>query len=262
MKKLNRALRAEILKNSHSPLRWISFAALALVPVFGGVFTYLMLENGLDGLSGGIRTKVEYMSFEANWASFLGILSQGIGIGGVVVFGFVGSWLFGREYAQGTAKDLLALPIRRSAILNAKFIYYALWCIALALFTYAFGLLVAFLVGLPGFSAGLLISHAGSYALTVLMVILLNTPVAFAALYGRGYLVPLGLVIAALIIAQIFGALGLGQYFPWAMPGLYSGSGGPEMKASLDIFSYLSVLLAGLAGYLSAILWWGRTDQG
>src|SRR5690606_5393903 len=46
---------------------------------------------------------------------------------GVLLFGFVASWLFGREYADGTAKDQLALPVSRTQILNAKYIYYVLW---------------------------------------------------------------------------------------------------------------------------------------
>ena len=50
------------------------------------------------------------MNFSADWNSYFGILTQSIGVGGVLIFGFVASWIFGREYSDGTAKDLLALP--------------------------------------------------------------------------------------------------------------------------------------------------------
>jgi ABC-2 type transport system permease protein len=37
------------------------------------------------------------------------MLAQGIAIGGLFVFGFIMSWIFGREYTDRTMKDLLAL---------------------------------------------------------------------------------------------------------------------------------------------------------
>ncbi|MBL0110596.1 MAG: hypothetical protein IPP42_06940 [Saprospiraceae bacterium] len=42
----------------------------------------------------------------------------------------------------------------------------------------------------------------------------MNTPVAYFALWGKGYLSPLGLVTIMLVLSQILGALGVGQYFP------------------------------------------------
>ena len=44
---------------------------------------------------------------------------------------------------------------------------------------------------------------------TSLLTMLLCTPVAFFASYGRGYLPPVGFAIVT---------LGLGPYFPWGIP--------------------------------------------
>ena len=47
-------------------------------------------------------------------------------------------------------------------------------------------------------------------------------PFALLASVGRGYLLPIGVAILAIIMANVVAALGWGGYFPWAVPGLYA----------------------------------------
>jgi ABC-2 type transport system permease protein len=261
MKQQWQAFIAEIVKNRHSKIIWISFLAFSLAPVFGGVFMLMMKGSGIEGLSGAFRTKAAMMSFSADWNSLLSLLSQATGIGGLVIFGFAASWLFGREYSDGTAKDLLALPISRTKILNAKFIYYMIWCVLLVISNLILGLIIGWAVEIPGWESVVFVSNLKVYFLTTLMVILLNTPVAFMALAGRGYLAPLGFVVLSVVVAQIFGALGFGVYFPWAVPGIFSGSGGESLQMRLNLYSYLILILVSISGYVGTILWWKFSDQ-
>jgi ABC-type transport system involved in multi-copper enzyme maturation permease subunit len=261
MKQLIQAFLAEVLKNRHSRIIWITFIAFSLAPVFGGVFMLLMKGNGYDGLSGAFKSKAVLMSFEANWNSYLGLLSQAVGVGGVLIFGFVASWLFGREYTDGTAKDLLALPISRAKIIHAKFIYYIIWCFVLVISNLLLGLLIGMILDLPGWSMADFFLNIKIYFISTILIVMLNTPVAFLAIYGKGYLTPLGFVAIALVLAQIIGALGFGSYFPWAIPGLYSGTGGNDMQKEVTVLSYIILFLTGIAGYVVTILWWKSADQ-
>ena len=261
MKQQWQAIKAEFLKNRHSRITWVTFLAFSLAPIFGGVFMFLMKDNGSEGLSGAFKAKAVVMSFEANWNSYLGLLSQAVGVGGVLIFGFVAGWLFGREYSDGTAKDLLSLPISRAKILNAKFIYYLIWCISLVLSNLLLGLFIGFSLDLPGWDYVMFSNNIEVYFITTIMIILLNTPIAFFAIYGKGFMAPLGIVAILLVLAQIIGALGFGNYFPWAVPGIYSGSGGADLKAGLNIFSYLTIVITSILGYFSTILWWKYSDQ-
>ena len=261
MKKLIIAIRAEFLKNKHTKIRWVTFLAFSLAPVFGGVFMILMKENGYEGLSGAFRTKAVLFSFEANWASLLSLLCQAVGIGGVIIFGFVASWLFGREYTEGTAKDLMALPVSRTHILNAKFIYYIIWCFALVIANLILGLLIGFALKLDGWSTIVFLENIKLYFITTGMIVILNTPVAFFALWGKGYMTPLGFVILFLVLAQIMAVMGVGNYFPWSIPGIYSGSGGEEFKMQLNLLSYAILIITGVIGYLATILWWKYSDH-
>ncbi|MBN1599284.1 MAG: ABC transporter permease [Bacteroidales bacterium] len=261
MKQQILALKAEILKNRHSQITWVTFIAFSLAPIFGAVFMYLMKDNGYEGLSGSFKSKAVMMSFEANWNSFLALLSQAVGIGGVLIFGFVASWLFGREYSDATAKDLLALPISRSKILNAKFIYYISWCLALVISNLLLGLIFGFLLQVEGWHYSVLITNLKIYFITTLLIITLNTPVAFAAIAGRGYMAPLGFVAVLLVLAQIIGAMGIGNYFPWSVPGIYAGAGGEDLKIQLNYLSFIIIIITGIIGYIGTILWWKYSDQ-
>ncbi len=54
--------------------------------------------------------------------------------------------------------------------------------------------------------------------------------------------------------------MGYGTYFPWAIPGLYSGAGG-EYKKLLTSLSYAILLLTGLLGYVATVLYWKKADH-
>jgi len=261
MRQQYQAIIAEFVKNKHAKIRWVSFIAISLAPVFGAVFMILMQGDGYDGLPGSFKAKALLMDFQANWPSYLGLLSQAVGVGGVLIFGFVASWLFGREYSDGTAKDLLALSISRTKIINAKFIYYFLWCLALAIYNLLLGLLFGWLLQLDGWSSAGFIDQLGTYFIATILIILLNTPIAFFALVGKGYLTPLGIVAILLVLAQIIGAMGISNYFPWSVPGIYSGSGGADLKSQLNALSFFILIITGIAGYLATILWWKYSDQ-
>lgn len=261
MKQQWQAFIAEVLKNRHSRITWVTFIAFSLAPLFGGVFMFLMKDNGAKALSGAFKSKAVLMSFEANWTSYLGLLTQAVGVGGILIFGFVVSWLFGREYSDGTAKYLMSLPISRTKILNAKFIYYLIWCILLVLSNLLIGLLIGLSLQLPGWESAIFLSNIQIYLITTLMIVLINTPIAFFALFGKGFMTPLGIVAILLVLAQILGALGFGNYFPWSVPGIYSGSGGTDLKADLNLVSYLIIPITGIVGYYSTILYWKYSNQ-
>lgn len=176
------------------------------------------------------------------------------------MFGFVASWIFGREYADGTAKDLLALPTSRTKILNAKFSIYVAWCFALAVSNLSIGLVIGTLLQVPVLKMNLISTHLTDYFLTTLLTVLLGTPIAFFAIWGKGYLAPLGFVALTLVFAQIIAATGYGYYFPWSVPGLFSGAGG-AYKAQLNVTSFAILILTGIVGYLATVVFWEYADQ-
>jgi len=126
MKQQIGALGAEFLKIKNTGTLWGTFIAFALAPIMGGVLIFIIRNPEIVANGGGLVAKGQAIHFEGNWKSYVDFLTQAVDVGGILAFGFVSSWLFGREYSDGTAKDLLSLPISRTKILNAKFIVYVI----------------------------------------------------------------------------------------------------------------------------------------
>lgn len=260
MKNQMYALKAEIAKNRHSKILLISFIAFALVPVMGGIFMLVMQSPEAMLKASALNAKVEAMNVSADWSSFFMILSQGMGVGGIMVLGFIATWIFGREYSDNTVKDLLSLPTSRTKILNAKFILYFVWSLVLAIFIVILGLIIGLALQLPGFGNELIFMFLKKYFITTFLVILLGTPLAFFSMLGKGYLAPLGFVALTLVFSQIIGALGYGNYFPWAVPAIFSGMVG-EHKEPLNVISYAILFAVSAIGYCITLLYWKYTDH-
>src|SRR5688572_1939986 len=258
MKQQLLALQAELMKNRYSGIVWVTFIAFGLAPDMGGLFIIIIRDPEALAKASGLAAKVKAMGFMPSWNSYLRVLTQAVGVGGVLVFGFVSSWIFGREYSDGTAKDLLSLPISRTKIINAKFLVYSIWSAALVLSNLLIGLLIGTILQLDlleNIWGGL-----GEYFITTVLTILAGVPIAFFATWGKGYLAPLGFVSISLVIAQIITAMGYGSFFPWAIPALYSGAGG-EYKETLTYLSYLILIATSVAGYLATITYLNVADQ-
>ena len=258
MKSIVPIIKAELTKTRRSGFLPSTFIAFALAPAMGGFFMLLMKRPSGLPEDGGFAAKARAMNFSADWASYLGLLSQAIGVGGVLVFGFVASWLFGREYSDGTAKDLLAMPTSRRSILNAKFVVYAMWCSALVVSNLLVALIIGSALSIAPLAHGELADLLSRYAATALLTMCAGMPVAYFALKGRGYLGALGFVALALVFAQVVAAAGYGAYFPWAVPGIFSGASG---SSRLGLSSIIVVVFTGLSGYALTIRYWQVADH-
>jgi hypothetical protein len=90
------------------------------------------------------------------------MLTLVVGVGGMLLLSFIMAYLFGREYADGTAKNLLALPVARHYFVLAKLVVAAVWWFALVASVLAETLAIGLVLGLSGFSAGSVLSGSGN----------------------------------------------------------------------------------------------------
>lgn len=254
------ALWAESLKARRSKAPWLTALGFALAPLVGGLFMLILRDPDWARRSGLITAKAQITAGTADWPAYFGLLAQATAVGGFVLFGLVAIWVFGREYSDRTAKDLLALPVSRETIVVAKFIVVASWSAALAAMAYLLGLGVGSAIGLPGWSAGLVVNATGQLGVVAGLTIALVTPFAWVSCAGRGYLPPVGCMFLALFLSQILAVMGWGEYFPWSVPALASGAAGPDAQ-QLGASSYLVVALTGLLGMVGTLAWWRWADQ-
>jgi ABC-type transport system involved in multi-copper enzyme maturation permease subunit len=252
------ALQVEGLKLRKSKMLWTVLAAFTLAPLMGGFFIFI-LKNPEFAKSAGLLGAKAQIAGEATWPSYFSLLAQIIAVGGILVFGFVASWVFGREYTDRTIKDLLALPYHRSIIAIAKFLAIFITTSLLSVYVVVCGILIGGAIGLSGWSSAVLLEGLLVLLITALLTISLSTPVAFFASWGKGYLAPLGFVVLMVVFSQIIAAVGYGDYFPWSIPALFSGITGEGQ--SLRASSFLIVVFTSLTGFVGTLAWWLYADQ-
>ncbi len=235
---------------------WTTLGALFMP--FGITFLLFVAKNPqISQRLGLIGAKANLMAYAAaDWATYMELFGQLIAAGGFIFFVFIVSWVFGREFADGTVKDLLAVPTARASILLAKFSVAAVWSAIVAWLIFLVGALLGAMLRLPGDASAALLHGGARLAVVAGLTIAVVTPFALFASIGRGYLLPIGAAVLLLMTANLAAVIGRGEYFPWAVPGLYA-----QGKDLLPAVSYWIVLLTALAGVLATILWWQYADQ-
>ena len=255
MNNLAQAIWVETLKARRSRMPLFTALGFMLVPLFGGFFMVILKDPAFARRVGLISAKAQLVAGAADWPTFLELLAQAIAIGGFILFGFIGTWVFGREYADRTLKDLLALPTSRSTIVLAKFVVVMSWSALLAAAVTVAGLGVGAAVGLPPVPAATIWQGSLTIVIAAVLTIALVTPIAFFASAGQGYLPPLGAAVLAIFFAQVIAIAGWGEYFPWSIPALYS------QGSELASISYVIVFLTACTGIAGTFIWWERADQ-
>ena len=260
MKNLSSALWVEFLKGRRSKVPFFTALGFSIVPLIGGLFMIILKDPEAAKSMGLISAKAQLTVGVADWTAFFNLIAQAVAVGGAILFAIVTAWIFGREFSDRTAKELLALPTSRATIIGAKFIVIAAWTFTLSLFVFGFGLVVGKLVVIPGWSTELMqtafVDILGSAVLTIILLPF----VALVASMGRGYLPAFGWTILTVAMAQIAAVTGWGDWFPWSIPALFSGAVGPRVT-QLGLHSYVIILLASMIGLAATFYWWRNADQ-
>jgi ABC-2 type transport system permease protein len=261
MKSIMAALWVESLKIRKSRIFSATIFFFMFVSLMMGLIMFVQKYPEISGKLGMIGDKASMLRFgEPNWQNYFRLLIEVMAGVGLVGIGFITSWVFGREFSDHTLKDILALPVSRVYIVLSKLVLIVIWFSLLSLTYLAFGIISGILIDLPGLSFEIILKNGSVFLVTSLLIMFLCTPVAFFASYGRGYIFPIGFVILTLILANFSGLVGLGPYFPWAIPGLYGtppGSG----NMNLNSVSYLILIFTSLAGLTGTIAFWHYADQ-
>ena len=245
-------LATEFLKLRRSKITWLSGLAFSIMPLVGGLFMWIIREPQRATQLGLLGQKARFVGATADWPSYFSLLLQTMGVGGMILVSVITAYVFGREYSDGTAKNMLALPVARHRVVLAKLAVVFTWFGILAVLFIAEGLAVGALLGLPEFSTSLAVSSVCNILLAALVAYLLVPLVAWIATLGQGYLAPLGFTIFMLVLGMVLGATGWGKWFPWSIVPLFAGVAGPRVE-TLAPGSLVIVVLTFAAGIAATI---------
>jgi len=73
-------------------------------------------------------------------------------------------------------------------------------------------------MGLPTLDTVRFKAMLSYYFITTLLTVMVGVPIAFFAMWGKGYLAPLGFVAITMVVAKVIASIGYGSYFPWSIP--------------------------------------------
>ena len=264
LKELAGAQEVEYIKIRRSKTLWLTIMAFVVLTVIGGLFMFILKDPDRARQLGLIGAKAQIFGGTADWLNFFNLMFLLVSIGGLIIFGFIFVWIFGREYSDKTYYDMLSLPTSRVTIVIAKIITAAYWSMALILLVFVLSLVIGLVLQLPEGSAAI-IRHGltlllGTGALTVVICI----PFGFVASFTRSYLPAIGGIFLVMVLGQIISQIGYGQYFPWNIPMMYSGAAqalSGKTAPPLGLVSYLLVLLVGVAAIIITGGWWRYADQ-
>jgi ABC-2 type transport system permease protein len=261
---LMQSLWVEFQKIRRSKTLWVTALAFSLVALVSGLFMFILQDPERARRFGLVGAKAQVFGGSADWPSLFNLTLLMTSIGGMIIFGFIFIWIFGREFSDKTVYDLLSLPTSRLNIVLAKLITAAYWSLALVLIVFALTLAVGALLHLPDWSAVIILHGFRQLLITGLLSALLSIPFALAASIARGYLPAAGCLFLALVLGQIISQLGYGQYFPWTIPLFYSGAAEAltgRAAAPLGPVSYMLVALVGVMSLVITGAWWRNADQ-
>lgn len=152
------------------------------------------------------------------WQQYMGLGSQLFASWyAALLFSLVTAYIFGREYEDGTVKELFTLPLRRDSFVAAKTVVLVLWLASLAVLSVAVQAVFGLALGLHGFSWAV---FGGSLVdtLKVSALVFATMPiVALLAMVGRGYLVPMAFAAVMTTVGLGLAEAGWTRWFPWSM---------------------------------------------
>lgn len=242
-------------RRSRMPL-WTALGAL-FMPLGIAFLIFVSKNPAVFQKLGVLSAKANLVGYAAiDWPAYMAFSGQVIAAGEFFLLVLSLSWIFGREFVDGTLKDMLAVPVPRASILLAKFILLVGWSVLLTLVIFIASLAMGLVLGLSGGTSEVLWEGIQLVAITGCLVMGVTMPFALFASVSRGYLLPIGMAILAVMMANLVVVLGWGEIFPWAVPMLYA-----QGESALTPLSYWMVLLTGLAGMIGTYLWWMVADQ-
>lgn len=223
------AWSVELLKLRRSVMAGVITPLLVVIVPLASVGSVALARS--PNLPGTAAAKFGAFATGPLAVAHLEVCGQILSVAALAAGGFAAAWTYGREFGEGTAGALFGLAVSRRSIALTKALLLVCWLAACVLAAVVVTIGASLLVG------GQLRADAWRSAGTALgaglLAVGLALPFAWVATVTRSPLGTVGVLIGLVAVTQIVVVLGAGSWFPYAVPSLWSGAGGPEAAAAI-----------------------------
>jgi ABC-2 type transport system permease protein len=248
------AWSVELLKLRRSVVAWVITPLLVVIVPLASVGSVALARS--PNLPGPAAAKFGAFSTGPLAAAHLEVCGQILSVAALAAGGFAAAWTYGREFGEGTAGALFGLAVSRRSVALAKGLLLVCWLAACVLAAVVVTIGASLLVG--GRLRADTWQTAGIALGAGLLGVGLALPFGWVATVIRSPLGTIGVLVGLVAVTQVVVVLGAGSWFPYAVPSLWAGAGGPEAAAGIRPAAL--VLTAAVApAALAAVGWsWAR----
>ncbi len=227
-----KVLAAEFLKLRRSRMTWISFVFYAFFGLMAWFVVWMVKNPEAARNLGLIGQKASFAlnGLSADWKGLFTMFAELGVVGGMIILSLIVIYVFGREYVEGTAKNMLALPVPRAYFVWAKLCVTILWYALLTAFLIAECFMIGGLLGLGAAPTALAASEIGNLLVASVLVLALQPLVAWVTVLSGGYLAPFGYTLATLLIGNLMIHTGWARWVPWSIVAVLGGMAGPRQE--------------------------------
>jgi ABC-2 type transport system permease protein len=247
-------LAGEFLKLKRSKITWLTFVFYSFFGLMSWFVFWMMKSPDAARSMGLIGQKASFAmeGLTTDWTGLFALFTEMGVAGGMIILSIAVIYLFGREYAEGTAKNMLALPVPRSYFVIAKLLVATVWYALLTIFLLVECLIVGQLLSLGPLEIGLFASEAGNIVIAAIIVLALQPLVAFVTVASGGYLAPFGYTIGTLLIGNLMVRTLWARWCPWSIVALLGGMSGPR-ETGVVIGSSIVMIVTCAVGLAATI---------
>ena len=246
-------LLTELLKLRRAPVLWGTLGALLAGPLGVALLIWIVQAPDRAARTGLRGAKAELSGVEASWPAYSSFVVLIIGSAGWLVLAFIMAYVLGREYTDRTATAMFTFPVARHRFAIAKFAVTVIWWVVVAAAGLAEAVVVGLGLGRSGWTPQVPLDLLARTATAVTVTWLAGPPIALLAVWGRGYLAPIGSAVALLLAGQLLGETGWATWFPWSI--LVASSTEPD---GIPAYSWGCLVVAAALG-IGATIWRYRT---
>lgn len=177
---------------------------------------------------------------------------------GVPLYGVVTAYLYNREYAEDTLKNLLTIPVSRTELLFVKLILLFMWIMLLSTIAWGFTLILGLLGQFDGYTVGLGLEYIVRFLAGGTLLFILSTPIILTTLILKNYVPTIIVTIVITLINVMTGNSEHRGLFPWAAAGDIANSTlQPTYPAEA---SYIIIGVIAIGGLIATILYFRKVD--